>query len=219
MPSAGELRIGLAGLAAIAAGDLHNLWATVSTADQARDALVATLPPLTDKYATASAALAADWYDNVRAQNNIDGRFHAITADLGDLGADILARWGVSPLYQAEPDWAAAQSLIDGGLQLRIADAARNTITFSSIRDPQAVGWQRVATANGCAFCRMLAARGAVYSESTVDFAAHDHCFCVAAPAFDGRAVPVKPYKVSQHTVSDADRARVRAYLAEHPTG
>jgi hypothetical protein len=218
MPTAADLRTGLVGLSRLASADLTTLWATVATAEQARDALVGVLPPLADSYATAAAALAADWYDEVRATDNIDGRFFAITAKLDNLGADVLARWGVAPLFRAEPDWADAQTLIDGGLQRRIANAARDTVTLSSIRDPQATGWQRVAQ-GGCAFCRMLAARGAVYSRETVDFASHDHCHCVAVPAFRGRPLPVKPYHVSRRTVSDIDRARVRQYLAEHPAG
>jgi hypothetical protein len=62
----------------------------------------------------------------------------------------------------------------------------------------------------------MLIGRGAVYSEATADFAAHDHCKCSAVPAFDGEPRPVKPFTPSLREATDADRARVREYLATH---
>jgi hypothetical protein len=52
-----------------------------------------------------------------------------------------------------------------------------------------------------------------------VDFAAHDHCRCIAVPAFAGRPTPVQPYTPTSRDITDADRTRVRAYLAEHQAG
>lgn len=43
------------------------------------------------------------------------------------------------------------------------------------------VGWARtLAGSENCAFCAMLASRGAVYSEETADFRTHDNCDCSA---------------------------------------
>lgn len=218
MPTPADLRVAVNDLHTLAAADLRGLWRTVGTADEAVAALQEVLPPLTRTYSSAAATVAADWYDDLRDELNVDGRFRAIVAELDDLGADVLARWGVEPLFRAVPDWRRAQVLIDGGLQRRIANAARETVRLAAIEDPQALGWQRVA-AGGCSFCQMLAARGAVYTERTVDFASHDHCNCTVAPAFGGRPLPVQPYKPTTRTITDADRARVREYLAEHHAG
>lgn len=218
MPTPSDLRDGVDGLSTLAAGDLRALWRSVNTAEEAREALEDVLPALVSTYGVASAALAADWYDELRDELNVDGRFAAIVADLDDLGGDTLARWGVGPLFTPEPDWRRAQTLIEGGLQLRIANASRETVRLSSLEDPRARGWQRSAS-GGCSFCQMLAARGAVYSESTVSFSAHDHCRCIAVPAFDGQPVPVQPYTPTDRNITDADRTRVRAYLAEHHAG
>jgi hypothetical protein len=173
------------------------------------------LPDLVRTYHLASATLSADWYDELRDLIDAKGRFRAIPADDRDLGGDVLARWGVAPLYQAEPDWARAQMLIRGGLQLRIANASRYTVAGSSIQDPAAQGWMREGSGE-CAFCDMLIGRGAVYSEAGADFAAHDHCNCSAVPAFDGEPRPVKPYTPSARNVTDADRARIRDWIANH---
>lgn len=46
------------------------------------------------------------------------------------------------------------------------------------------VRYRRITSGTACAFCRMLAGRGAVYSENTGRFQAHDHCACTAEPDF-----------------------------------
>jgi hypothetical protein len=142
------------------------------------------LPALVATYGDAAGTLAADYYDDLRERQGAGRRFAAIVADLpNDGGTDELARWGVSPLFAAEPDWTSAKTLVAGGLQRRIANVSRLTITQSSVQDPAARGWQRVG-AGGCDFCSMLIGRGAVYTEASADFDSHDHCNCQAEPAF-----------------------------------
>ena len=183
MTSATTLRRGVASLATLASGDLSALWRQVSSPVEAREALRDVLPALVSTYGAAAATLAADWYDDLRDQAGARGRFTAIPADLGTLGTDALAGWGVGPLFAADPDWDAAKVLIEGGLQRRIANASRETVTLSAVKDPGARGWMRVGS-GGCDFCAMLIGRGAVYTEATADFESHDHCNCAAAPAF-----------------------------------
>lgn len=218
MPTADDLRLALDDLTRIAAGDLRALWAEVADAIRAREVLAELLPLLVNTYGTAAATLAADWYDEARAEVGATQRFRAIPAAPTTETTDALARFAVGPLFAAEPDWRRARVLVEGGLQRRVANAARDTVTTSSVRDPAAKGWQRSAS-GGCAFCQMLAGRGAVYSQATVDFASHDDCRCVAVPAFEGQPVPVQAYTPSSRTVTDADRARVREYLATHQVG
>ena len=218
MPTVSDLRRSIDGLHVLAANDLRALWRQVSTAVEARQALEDVLPALVATYGAASATVAADWYDELRDELNVSRRFSAIPAEVDPGGAVALARWGVGPLLEGEPDWRRAQTMIDGGLQLRIANAARETVRFSSIEDPSAQGWQRQAS-GGCEFCQMLASRGVVYSEASADFASHDHCRCFAVPAFKGRARAVKPYTPSERDISDADRARVREWIATHNAG
>lgn len=213
-----DLRDGVQDLATLAANDLRGLWRQVTNLDEAREALEDILPMLVRTYGLAAGTLAANWYDDLRDELNVERRFAAIVAELDDQGADVLARWGVKPLLGDEPDWRRAQVLVEGGLQRRIANGARETVRISSIEDSQAQGWMR-AGGGDCAFCDLLISRGAVYTEATADFAAHDHCRCTAVPAFRGRPKPVRPYTPSARNVSDADRARVREYLATHDAG
>lgn len=194
------------------------MWLQVSTAVEARDALVDILPAIVDRYGEAAAALAADWYDQLRDTAGVAGRFAAIQAATGTSGVGALAGWAVGPLFAASPDWSAARTLVAGGLQRRIANAARTTVTRSSVADPQARGWQRVSRGGGCDFCTMLAARGAVYEEATADFASHDHCDCVATPAWKNEPRPVQPHRPSDRNISDADRRRVNRWIAANLT-
>jgi hypothetical protein len=179
-------------VAAAANRELDEAWELDDPQDVTA-ALQDLLPGVIETYGLAAATLAADYYDDSRERRNVRGRFTAIIPAMGDTGAEELARWGVSPLFQKNPDWAAAQTLIDGGLQRRVANYSRETITTSSVEDPQARGWQRVTSGGGCNFCTMLAERGAIYTESSSDFEAHDHCNCSAEPAWVGQELPVHP--------------------------
>lgn len=206
-----DLRDGVDGLIGFANKDLTALWSQVNTAAHAETALRDILPGLVDAYGTAAASLASDWYDEARAKAGVAGRFVAIPADVADTGTHALIGWALTEAN----DMNTFQSLILGGMQRRIANFSRGTITGSSVADPQASGWQRVGSGE-CEFCSMLIGRGAVYSEDAADFASHDHCHCSAVPAFKGEPRPVRPFSPSLRTSTEADRARVRAYIASH---
>jgi hypothetical protein len=75
---------------------------------------------------------------------------------------------------------------LKGSVTRLVLMGGRDTVTGTSQQDPVAKGWERVIEPGACSFCSMLAGRGAVYKESTVDFRAHDHCKCVARAVFIG---------------------------------
>lgn len=206
-------RADLRELSRLAESDLAALWRQITNGAVARELLMDVLPELVAVYGSAAAALGADFYDELREIDEVPGSFRAIPAELPDRSrTDALARWGISPLFGAEPDFASALTLVGGGLQRIVADADRVTIARSSIADPAAEGWQRTGSGS-CAFCRMLISRGAVYSEAGSDFASHDHCNCAAVPAFGGRERAVKPFSPSTRNTTEADRKRARDWL------
>lgn len=210
--AAPTLRTEAAGLVRLAERDLAELWRLVADGASAEVALRDLLPAIITTYGQAGAALAADWYDDLRDKVGASRRFSATPVEAHDRGAHALIGWA---LTEATDD-ASLQQLILGGTQRRIVDHIRYTIAESAVADPAADGWQRIADGNACAFCSMIASRGTVFSEATADFASHDGCGCSAVPAWTGRPVPVKPYTPSSRNITDADRARVRAYLREH---
>lgn len=211
MVAATKLRSGVASLTTLALADLAKLWPQI-TVGTAASPLHDVMPALVTKYGMAAATLAADWYDDERDRVNPASRFRAIPADLGDAGAHALVGWATTKAT----DDAALRALVAGGVQRRLAGASRQTVMGSSLADPAAEGWQRQAAGDTCGFCLMLASRGAVYSEQTADFAAHDDCDCIAVPAWGGRPRPVQPFTPSPRQVSDADKARARAWIARN---
>ena len=178
MTTTTQLRRSLAGLTVLVERDLEPVWQQVTTPAQARAALGDVLPVLVDTYGSAAGALAADWYDDARDAAEIPGRFQAIPAEAPD-DASSLIRWASREAVSLE----TMPTLVLGGVQRRVVNTARGTVMGSSIADPKARGWKRVGSGR-CDFCRMLIGRGAVYTEATVNFHAHDHCGCGAAPAW-----------------------------------
>lgn len=197
-------------LVRLADRDLDRLWQLVADGAAADEALHDLLPAIITEYGAAGGALAAEWYDQQRERVGARGRFTAIPVEPDDRGAHALIGWA---LNEASDD-TSLRSLILGGVQRRVADHVRYTVTGSAVADPQARGWQRVG-AGECVtgFCDMLIGRGAVYTEATADFASHDNCKCSAVPAWGGEPVPVKPYTPSVRNITDADRERVARWL------
>ena len=163
----------------MAADDLAALWRSTDTPAEIEAALRDVLPALVDEYGAAAGTIAADWYDDLRDERSVRGRFTAIPADIPETGTQSLVGWALNE----SKDLPGFQGLILGGTQRRIANFSRLTVAQSSIQDPQARGWMRVG-AGRCDFCAMLIGRGAVYSEASADFESHDNCNCAAAPAW-----------------------------------
>lgn len=77
---------------------------------------------------------------------------------------------------------------VSGSATRLVLAGGRDTILSTLQDDTAKPGWQRVTGGRACDFCRMLAGRGAVYGAATVHFQAHDHCSCMAEPAYRGVA-------------------------------
>lgn len=175
-----NLRPETAKLVRLAGRDLSRLWRLVANGAAADEALHDLLPAIIREYGAAGGAMAAEWYDQQREKVGARGRFTAVPLQPDDRGAHSLVGWAID----TATDDAALHSLILGGVQRRIVDHVRYTVTTSAVADPAARGWMRVGDGNTCEFCSMLLGRGAVYTEATADFESHDHCGCSAAPAF-----------------------------------
>ncbi len=64
-------------------------------------------------------------------------------------------------------------------------DGGRSTITSTIEADPVALGWARATSGSPCAFCALMAGRGAVYrSEQSANFEPHDGCACQPEPIY-----------------------------------
>ncbi|MFT3871552.1 MAG: hypothetical protein QM714_02730 [Nocardioides sp.] len=140
-------------------------------------------------YAEAAIADAHDYYLAMRLDAGVRGRFRM------PVETPNREQW------DASLDWAMQQpetALLGVGQRL-VANAGRGQILAGIRADAKARRWARVTSATGCAFCRMLATRGAVYrSEESADFRAHDHCGCTIEPLFGGRYEPPAHVRADQ---------------------
>jgi hypothetical protein len=219
MSSAREQRATLQLLTGTAVEDAQSfLRGTTGTPEQRRLALLDTIPSLIGYYADGSSALAADFYEESREAAAVRSRFQ-VSLVVADRTVKIrrAIAWAAEPLF-GDVDADPAERLAEV-VQLESARPYRDTILRNRRQDPAAIGWAR-ASAGGCKFCRMLADRGAVYRESTVNFAAHSHCHCTAFPVFKGGehgpdASPMQ-YLASRRSRTPAQHAVLREYLNEN---
>ncbi|MFD4294145.1 hypothetical protein ACFWQG_13085 [Rhodococcus sp. NPDC058532] len=162
-----ELQQAIRDLTVLAAQDVDKLWRLIVDRGldpvQIRDMLIAASPDLVLPYVTAATQLSAQWYD----EQLPDSTFRAATAALpqaAELAAS--ATWAAGPAFAAASGTATSVSpadLLTGSLQRRIYNGSRETVAMNADREEGAT-WARYASASACAFCRMLATRGEVYS-------------------------------------------------------
>lgn len=154
-------------MAGLSEAELAAIWRKLNLdrPDRLADPLVELLHALVEKYGSAGAALAADWFDEARAAAGASGSFRAAPAFPPTLErVESLARWGIAPLFGANPDGMTALGRITGGVVREVLNMPRATTEGSVSLDPSRPTFARHASANACAFCRMVASRGAAYT-------------------------------------------------------
>lgn len=183
----------------LATADLNRWWSQVS--GWSPDALVVAMEAFTADlvaaYGDVAALIAADWYDDLRERADAPGRFRApMAGPAPQEQAAAVARWAAGPLYSAQPDPARALNLLAGGVQRLVLQPARATISSAAGRDPSRPRWARVpGRPRPCAFCRMLASRGAVYHSQAAAGGSlmtryHSKCGCTPTPVWTGQREP-----------------------------
>lgn len=182
-----------AGLAAVVARALLAAFPHLNLSDSRSIALFTKLvEAVVAKYAAASATLSVRSYTAARKAADVPGAFTPIPADVptaDDVQAAV--EWAVRSQIVPEPDLSALERDVTLSAQKLVQDTGRSTIIDNVQRDRQASAWYRQteparSKTGVCAFCAMLASRGAVYTEQTADFAAHPGCQCHAEPVFAG---------------------------------
>lgn len=187
--------------------DVNALISTVdmSDPDGARDALQAELPTLIAVWGEVAATAAAEYFEELVGST-------AVLADAIEPAAiESMVGWAVGPLYgelkddgsKIPPDPAKARRNLVGASQKHVLNTGRNTIRQNAESTP-GVGWARVLQGEtNCAFCVVLASRGAVYETAqtagaqtvtdervTLGDRFHSHCDCQCLPVRDERDYP-----------------------------
>lgn len=159
--------------------DLARLWRLVAAGAAADEALHDLLPAIVREYGALGATLAAEWYDQQREKAGARGAFLATPFAAGDRGTHALVG---SAVVQAKDDMTL-RALIFGGVQRRLADHMRLTVTNNAVADRAAQGWVRVGVGGSCDWCDQYL-DGEIRTVAGYDFDAHDNCNCSVAPAF-----------------------------------
>lgn len=184
------------GVRRLALRDLAAWWTTVESLppSEAQAAAAEFLPILAQTYGEVSATAAADFYDAARASSPAArGRFTAsLASPEAAQRASRQVQWATSPLFDGDP--ATALSRMSSTVDAAALQDGRNTVMFNNGRDPSTPRWARVPVGKTCAWCLMLASRGAVYrtAESAGQYREfHSKCDCQATPSWDhGKDLP-----------------------------
>lgn len=173
----------LASLMASANRDTATLFGRlIRSADpvEVREALELAVPTLVEQYGQVAGELSAEWFT---ALDPSDGYRPVVPAPTNSEKVARSAAWAAQPLFDGAP--AVALSRLSGSVERHVRGVARQTIIHNSER--LGVPFARVARADACPFCRMLAGRGFVYADDAAaggvtgsDY--HDACRCVALP-------------------------------------
>lgn len=235
-----QYRLQQLGIRAVALKDLLRLWPAWNVDNPGSyDSMAAAVVLLMQARAKDSAALAARYYDLFRA------------VELGTLAAGAVSRAALAapaPVEQIRTsvdatakagvyralgkgygrERALRQGFVNlsGAVGRHVLNGGRQTIENAVKQDPRCLGWARVTDGDPCPFCAMLAARGPVYKDETVQFMAHDHCGCSAEPVYENSKWPgkgrefaalYKRVKAEKEPGEDMMAAFRRAYQARAP--
>lgn len=177
----------------LAKRELEAFWLTLDLSNpaKARDAILEFTPILTRAYGEVAATIAADWYDDLRASADVSSSFQAVMAPTGPVDPLLKeARYQLGALWV---DPALALSALSTTSSKYVLQPGRDTIAYSSERDPARVRWARVPSGSKtCAFCLLMASRGFSYtSEQTARGAKAYHGLCDCTPTPDWSDDPV----------------------------
>lgn len=86
----------------------------------------------------------------------------------------------------SQGSFVEAQTFLGQAIARAVGNVYRKTQAINSERDPNAVGYQRVASANACSFCLVLSLNQYTSFEEGGGY--HTHCSCSSVPIFKGQA-------------------------------
>lgn len=203
-------------------------WASLDLEDARRTAAAVRefLPELLAAFGDVAATVAADYFDELRSQTQTSALFTALLADAASSEQiQRTAGWALADLFAETPDPTGSLDKIAQVIQRLTLQPARQTIAVSAAEDPDRPRWARVPTGDKtCAFCLVMASRGAVYlteeSAGAGMTAFHGDCDCVPTPTWDNDALPegYEPdalYTIYNKARHDAGSGSLKQILAQ----
>lgn len=189
MPSQAEIAQFQSDLDVLVGLAVAEVTAAVATVEEdepgeAASLLIEVYPELLQPFLAAGGEIAADWYRQLTPRELPPPEPDAPPLIVGAVTAQALAaaaefepvvaeapsleqlqatvRWALFAPTEPGAVVETVQSRLTGSTQRYVSDSARETLQVNA--DLEGARWARHASINACAFCRMLATRGAVYT-------------------------------------------------------
>jgi hypothetical protein len=168
-----------------------------------------TMPAVSNTYATASAVVSATAYNESRALANPPSTYEA-TPEIIDTNTSMQAAigFGVAQLTTGK-SYDIFQSTLAGSVQRLVMEGDRKTVDFNIVTDPDGTRYERVPSANACAFCMTMAAVATDNDNLKSNYfdKYHNFCRCTINPVFTGQPLTNLPeYKKARDAYSLADQ-------------
>lgn len=205
-----QYRAATSQLSALVAAELEAYFGVLdlSKPEAVRDALLEFVPVLVAEYGQVAAALAMEWYEQLRFESGGPGKYVAaavLASSVTPERVEAKVRYAAGHLFEreyevqdstgglavvrkpAEP--ALALAVLTGATDKYVKQFSRETVAWNAERE--GVRYARIPTgATTCAFCLLLASRDAVYlteqSAGSKKFGPanefHGHCDCEIVP-------------------------------------
>jgi hypothetical protein len=222
-------RTAAADLSKLVADELAAYFAALdlSRPEAVRDALLEFMPLLVAEYGQVAAALAMEWYDQLRLDAEDAGSYIVAlppTAPVATEQVEETVRFLAGTLWTPKP--AAILSSLSLASDKYVKQYGRDTIAWNA--DREGVPWARVPTgAKTCSWCLILASRDAVYlSEASATLRAdgekyHGECDCQAVPLRPGDKYPegylpddyYDMYQVARDSAGSGDMKEIAAAM------
>jgi hypothetical protein len=175
-----------------------------------------TMTPLLDQYGNLNATAALDYYDEARrewsrqyrgevsrtsrienrfASAKLRGQLYVATRPEFDLGGKVDGLVNYSMKVASEQGFDLMKPALANSLTRALASYQRDTNLYNSALDSEVVKVQRVARADACSFCRVLAFESWSGNDvRTADYAIdfHDNCHCTIETLYLGDK-PIRP--------------------------
>lgn len=203
MATATQAQESAAALAQRAANQIETLWPELEGVDASamQDRLMGVLPEIIGEHHEAAAALAADWYTDVRPRSAPP--FDPVLPEkLGPGRVYAMLQVALKVLFVpgTDRDFAGARGRVGGMTEEMVLSGFRDTIQFSSVADDAVEYWERVVV-GACDWCRRFA--GERYYTAG-QFQSHHYCRCTNAPHFHRKWAELDKGRVA------ADQAALR---------
>jgi hypothetical protein len=153
--------------------------------DNFAGALRDTLPALITEFGAAAGAIGITYYSDIRAASRVAGSF---VPQMAPIEASNNTNTAVSFLAKTFVDSNGNNGLLRTNLgdelQRSVIGVERRTMVDNSVRDSGVTLYQRVASADACEFCSMVAFDPNLTKEFPKSY--HRNCFCTVEPVFRG---------------------------------